>query len=234
MRSALARKKVSTPKKPLLSLVGGTVVGNVVMAPLARFKPNDWNPNVMTSEEVRGLRHGMKTRGWIASQALLIWGTNEKGVRQDIIIDGEHRWEVAVGLKFVDGPVVVIDGITRAQAMALTIELDQKRGKFTQDRLGVAVRFIAEMMPSETLAIDLGFTEKALKFLVEPSLGLVDESVTPLVSSDPNRKQVPLFFDLDAHDAFMRAVDKLVKRAPKGKPLTLSDVVLKAVLSAAE
>ena len=94
------------------------VRGDVVSRKLDSVKPNPWNPNTMSDEMKESLLYGLKRDGWLASQALLIWGTDEKGERQDLIIDGEHRWLAATGEGLQKGPMVFLDGLSAAEAKA--------------------------------------------------------------------------------------------------------------------
>lgn len=79
------------------------VVGEVVMRPLSDVQKNSWNPNRMTDFMKESLKQGLLSDGWLKSQSLLIWGTDDKGERRDVIIDGEHRWSAASELGFQIG-----------------------------------------------------------------------------------------------------------------------------------
>lgn len=102
-----AKKKVATPPP-------SNIVGEVVRRALNTVKPNPWNPNVMTVFEKESLKNGLLVDGWMSSQALLIWGTDEKGKVHNLIIDGEHRWTAATDLKFSEGPMVVLNRLPAA------------------------------------------------------------------------------------------------------------------------
>ncbi len=212
-----------------------------VDAELRLVKPNDWNPNEMTEDEYEGTKHGLKTRGWYRSQAMLIWGTDEKGRVQNVIIDGEHRWKGAIEIGMKTAPMVFIHGLTRDQAKGLTIEIDRKRGKFNQEKLGHLVREIQHQFPPETMARDLGFNpEEMMKLLAEPAVNLnTGDEREPdgegggvggtVVSGNPHVKQVPLFFDPKEYDAFQAAVQKLSKRWQQDN---ITQVVARAVKEA--
>lgn len=141
------------------------VTGEVVLNLLETVQPNGWNPNRMTELQIASTREGLLQHGWLAAFALLVWGTDERGKRRDLIIDGEHRWRIATELGFTEGPMVFLDGLTEKQAKELTIELDNKRGAF--DR--VALReLIGDIGVSDGLAFRLGFDDAAFKALMEP------------------------------------------------------------------
>lgn len=142
------------------------IAGNVVIAPLSRVKPNTWNPNQMTEFLRESTKRGLVEDGWVAAYALLVWGKDEKGKRRDIIIDGEHRWELASELGFTEGPMVFLDGLTEKQAREMTIKFDAKRGKFDDLRLADLIRSIAEPGDAD-LGMRLGFDDVALAALMD-------------------------------------------------------------------
>lgn len=99
------------------------------MKKLADYAPNTWNTNELTHDEKRALRTTLKEIGWSRSQAMLVWATDEKGKKKNLIIDGEHRHEAAIAVGFTEGPVVELHKITRAQAIAWTLRIDKIRGR---------------------------------------------------------------------------------------------------------
>ncbi len=104
-------------------------VGKVEFAKLNTVKPNDWNPNHMTPTMRASVRRGLLEDGWIVSQSLLIWRTDENGRTKNVIIDGEHRWEIATELGFEEAPMVFLDGLTREEASQYTVKFIQKHGE---------------------------------------------------------------------------------------------------------
>jgi hypothetical protein len=143
----------------------GRVVGKAVVRPLKNVRPNDWNPNVMSPAQMESLRHGFRTDGWIASEALLIWGTDETGARKDVIIDGEHKWTAARDVGIESGPMVFLNGLTEAAAKQLTVKMNQKRGTWDPGKLEDLLKDLAAG-GAELSAIDLGFGEEALMSLL--------------------------------------------------------------------
>jgi hypothetical protein len=145
---------------------GVRITGKVEHAPLESVQPNTWNPNRMTEFQVESTRAGLLADGWLAAYALLVWGTDEKGIERNIIIDGEHRWRIARELGFVEGPMVFLEGVTAKRAKEMTIEFDSKRGRFDE----VALRdLIAEIGVDDGLAFRLGLDDEAFKALMNPS-----------------------------------------------------------------
>lgn len=217
-RTSLAKKSKSPPP---LDTPKPRVVGEVVMKPLTTVRPNDWNPNEMTAFEHEALRAGLESDGWLKSQSLLVWGTDERGKTRNVIIDGEQRWTVAKGMGFPQAPMVFLHGLTEAHAKALTVKLDSKRGKFNQDRLGALLRAIQHDLDVPNLALDLGIPEEPLmKLLAEPEIPTGDEGNPTRTGGGGDMpagktahvRMVQLFFDVPQHDEFMEQVKVLRDR----------------------
>lgn len=155
--------------------------GDVVHIPLGSVRPNPWNPNRVPPHKMRSIVHGMKTDGWLASQALLIWATDDKGERKDIIIDGEHRWRAACELGMAEGPAVFLDNISEAQAKALTIKMNQKRGDFDAESLGKLLRDIEFQVGewADDLSLELAFKPEDLSRYLSAEPLPVDGPASP-------------------------------------------------------
>lgn len=150
------------------------------LLPLARFKPNDWNPNAMTEREYASLRHGLRTEGWLKSHALLVWGVDDKGETRDLIIDGEHRWEAAIEEGYTDGPVVVLDGIDEARAKELCVELIFRRGHAYDAPLAKVLGSIASA-GRKLDPVALAISDKDLARLLKGQ----QEALSAVVGRDP-------------------------------------------------
>jgi hypothetical protein len=206
-------QKAAKKEAPAQAALSGTPA---TLAPLASVRPNDWNPNEMTNFEKRSVAEGFRRDGWVQSQALLIWRTDENGREQNVIIDGEHRWDIAKNkLKMTHGPMVYMDGITRAEAKALTIKLDAKRGRFNPEKLGFVVRDIAPelRLPEEELALSLGIEQDRLAGYLLPE----GEEQTGVIGELPSGqtaqvRMVQLFFKPEDHEAFSKLVKDLAVR----------------------
>lgn len=170
------KKKAATSK----AAAPPRIRGEVIVRELNTVKPNDWNPNELTAFERASLKHGLQTDGWLKSQSMLVWGSDEKGKPKNIIIDGEHRWLVAIEAGFKKGPMVVLEKITAKEAKELTIKLDAKRGKFNEDKLSLAVRDLVDANTDfDRLGLDLGLAPDRLQDL------LVDDTPDTGKGEDP-------------------------------------------------
>lgn len=143
-----------------------TVRGVAVLRPLADVVANPWNPNRMSDHMFRSVVHGLKTDGWVASQALLVWGTDETGATRNTIIDGEHRWRAAQEAGFTAGPMVFLDGVSELEAKALTVKLNQKRGEWDDELLAGLLRELQDSAPPDLdLSLDLGIEREVMATL---------------------------------------------------------------------
>lgn len=182
-------------KKP-----GPGVLGEAArVLPLEPYKANSWNPNKMTDPEMAALRHGMAQHGWPASEALLVWGKDNKGKARNLIINGEHRHTAARDIGMTHGPVVVLDGLTEAEAKAWTVRLDKTRGRFMDALLAPLVVELG--LP----AIDLGFEEEELTKLIDLSEATGGKHER---SSSGGVKLVQLRFNEREHRAWLKGLSK--------------------------
>jgi ParB-like chromosome segregation protein Spo0J len=204
------------------------------MSPLDSVTPNDWNPNRMTARQYAATVHGMRADGWVSSQPLLIWRTDESGMSRMLIVDGEHRWRAAMDLGFEEGPMVFLDGVSRSVVQALTIKLDAKRGAFDSDLLSSLVIELAAEYEGEDLALDLGFEDAEMAaLLAEPEPLVVepedDAGSGPddgIQSRSDDVKSVHLLYETADYERFM----ELAKALAESEGLTnASDTVLRAL-----
>jgi hypothetical protein len=173
--------------KTMIHMRGGEVVGRAVMRKLSEVKANSWNPNKMDDAMMESLKFGLINDGWLASQALLIWHTDEKGKTQDVIIDGEHRWSAASEIGFVKGPMVMLDGLTEAKAKALTIKMNQKRGEFQKDSLAELMSSLQTELDVSTMGIELGFSDDMVMKLLASQAFEQEEEKKPRTPPEMSR-----------------------------------------------
>ncbi len=186
------------------------------IVPIDSVQPNDWNPNEMDAQMSASLRQGLVEDGWLISQSLLIWGTDNRNKRRDVIIDGEHRWTEAKALGFSEVPVVKLDGVSPADARKLTIKLGQKRGRFN-DLLPSVLRSIQSELPTIDLSRSLGFDPEELFSILaqktetihpnaSSSTNGVSEPPPVVVSRNASVSTVPLFFSEPEYEEFQLLV----------------------------
>lgn len=225
----------------------GKVIGQVISLRLDAVQPNTWNPNEFTPELMKSLEYGLREDGWLASQAMLVWGSDDKGVQRNLIIDGEHRWLGARNVGFTEGPAVVLDGISEARAKALTVALDRKRGTFNDQKLAEVVKSIQFDGTYDNLSMALGFgeeeymkllaevpTDAEVEALTRPGRDELAEGVGALGSLQDDAppaqvKMVQVFFTPEQHAAF---TERCVALGKAWGQKTISDTVREAVMRA--
>lgn len=150
------------------------------------IKPNDYNPNKVTEDNLKLLERSIRTNGW----------TLPIVVRPDMtIIDGFHRWTVAgreplrsdLGGKV---PIVIVDHEDHADDIYGTITHNRARGTHLLEPMKAIVKEL----------LDSGKTIKE----IAKQLGMRDEEVFRL--SDISREQ---FLDMLASQEYSQA--KIVK-----------------------
>ena len=157
---------------------------------LSKVKPNTWNPNSMTPFMFNSFEHELRTTGWLRSYKLLVWGKDEKGVEQNIIIDGEHRWKVGRKLGFKVVPMVFLDGITEAEAKRLTIKA-RKQGTINMDDLSTLLQEpgVHMGMDIDSYALDMGFEVPEMSNLLH--LDMIPATVAPVVEVSGHERTLP-------------------------------------------
>lgn len=230
-KKALEKKEI-TP--------GIRVVGEEVkLLPIETVKPNGWNPNRMSTFMRESLKRGLLADGWLLSQSLLVWGTDEKGSEKNLIIDGEHRWLVGKELGLIQAPMVLLHRMSEGQAKALTIKMNQKRGEFDDNDLGALIREIQNEIGAEVpmLSFNLGIeTEELMRLMALPPVDMGDAGERELVVGSPpgevgsgmdtHVRMVQLFFSKEQYDEFVG----LVKLAAPGLGTkNVSDTSLEAL-----
>lgn len=227
-KKTVAKKKINSEPAKTVGIVGKQDVRSI-----DSVKPNGWNPNAMTPFMKEALVEGLKSDGWLSSQSLLVWGTDEKGRPRNLIIDGEHRWTAAKEIGFLEAPMVVLNGIPEAKAKTLTIAMNQKRGEFKDKELGELIRSI-QFDLGDKIGLRLGFVEAdMMKLLAEPAFTMPSPEATarPALDNPPDIpasgvRMVQLFLDERTHPEFTRYAKEL---STIYKTENITDTVLEAV-----
>lgn len=130
--------------------------------------PNSWNPNVMSSEDYDKACASIERFGFIDPITVRRGG----GAVYEIV-DGENRWRAAQdkGLKTV--PVIIVE-VDDDDAKALTIVLNELRGKPDQGRLASLVADLASRRPVGELERVLPFKRSQLAQMVAARREAID------------------------------------------------------------
>lgn len=207
--------------------VGVGLVGEEKDVAIKSLKPNKWNPNRMTAEMRASLKQGLEADGWIRSQKLLVWGSDENGEVRNIIIDGEQRWRVAKAMgTFPVVPCVFLHGIDENTAKKLTIKMDQKRGEFDPTNLGELLRGLYEGVEVADYALEMGFDNATMQKYLDASQPGIPGAEPPVELGVARKYSLSLAFESSTpRDELKSLVEFLAKRDGK----FTGDVVLTAM-----
>lgn len=128
------------------------------------LRANDYNPNVVYSQELRLLELSILTSGWL--QPVL--------VTQDMqIIDGFHRWSLAQHSQKVntltDGKVpCAILNLTEPERMMLTVRINRAKGSHVALKMHDLVRSLVEEhgVSIEDICKGIGATKDEVNLLL--------------------------------------------------------------------
>lgn len=101
----------------------------VVQVPIDALKPCPWNPRTWDSEAKKQLRESLTRFGFV--DPLIV---NNHPDRQNIIIGGHFRWNMAKELRFTEVPVVYIS-LTEEKERELNLRLNRNTGSWDYDLL---------------------------------------------------------------------------------------------------
>lgn len=130
----------------------------------AELDPNDYNPNVVMTPELRLLERSILLTGWV--QPVLAHRESRR------IIDGFHRWSLtrdsAALREHYRGqlPVAWLD-CSRAEAMVITVRMNRAKGSHVAVRMSHLVRELLDVhgLAPAALAQDLGATADEIELL---------------------------------------------------------------------
>lgn len=129
------------------------------MVPITKLFPNNTNPNVMSTAEFNLLYDNIEKMG-ITDPILVRVHPKIKGSFR--IVGGEHRWEVAKLLDFVEVPVTIVDDP----------DFDDDQEKFQLVRHNI---IHGKMSPKKFLKLYESLSKKYADDVVAESFGFVEE-----------------------------------------------------------
>lgn len=126
---------------------------------------NDYNPNAVFSPELKLLERSILATGWV--QPVLI-------SKDNIIIDGFHRWSLTMDSKAINEkykgklPCAVLD-VDRGEAMVLTVRMNRAKGSHIAVRMSEMVKELIDTHKYEVdhLCKELGATKKEIDLLYQ-------------------------------------------------------------------
>lgn len=136
-------------------VVADGVKKEVVYLPVERIRKNEWNPNVQKDNVFNALVENIREIGFV--EPIMVKPEEDETY---LLISGEHRWEAAKVLGFVEIPAYVMDEFDEDLVKFQTVRMNVLRGKLDP------VRF--------TKLFD-NMAEKYGQELTKQMMGMVDE-----------------------------------------------------------
>lgn len=179
----------------------------------AELHPNPWNPNVMAQEEYDKALESIERFGFVDPVTV-----RERETGGFEIIDGENRWRAATERRLPIIPIIVLD-VNDDDAKALTIVLNELRGKPDQTRLAELVADLASRRPVMELERILPFKRSQLAQMVAARREAIDwdrlQAPQPVAPADGAKTRwVERVFRLPADAAAV--VDDAIASASSG------------------
>lgn len=131
------------------------IYSEIKMVETESLKPNKYNPNTMTDEQFKSLVDDFKENGWVGQPIIIN--------KQNVIIDGEHRWRCASFLGYERVPVIVFNPKDADHQRMLTIGWNAKRGEMSPLKLAQIIQELNLKYTLEELSSKLGFSSSQLK-----------------------------------------------------------------------
>jgi ParB-like nuclease domain len=125
---------------------------------------NDWNPNFVTKIMQDTIVDDIRQNGFIGE--IVIQKYNTRLERNNVIINGEHRFEALKKLGQKEIPVIILD-IPDSKAKALSIRLNREHGELMPDKLSEILKSLSEDNDLVYLQEETGIPIKELDVLTE-------------------------------------------------------------------
>lgn len=137
-------------------------ISNVQWVDVDNLQANDYNPNVVFTDEMRLLKFSMQKQGWI--QPILV-------TQEGVIIDGFHRATLAKQDKSItcDGkvPCCVLE-LSEPERMLLTIRINRAKGSHIAIKMSDIIHKLVNDygMPMETICKEIGADKDEIELLL--------------------------------------------------------------------
>jgi len=171
----------------------------------------------MTAAIYDKLRESIEEYGMV--DPLTVRPIDVKGETQWQIIDGEHRFDVAVALGYDMFDCIEILGLTDAQAKKLTIIMNELHGQPDPDRMGPLLQSIIDDSSLDELFKALPYDPSVVAaFLGSDDLPKLDDLPKPAAKADSDKEQwAERTFRMPKQVALV--VDEAIEKAKDGEEI---------------
>ena len=150
----MAKKKEEAPL-PDIRMVERTTL------PTDQIKPNEWNPNLQDAEIYRVLAQSLKEEGF--GEPILVRRVEGKIPYE--VVNGEHRWRLAVETGMTHVPAAIVD-MDKHNAMLATIRRNRTRGGLDTIKTAKILNDMRKRLSDEEIEQRLGFSQQELDEMV--------------------------------------------------------------------
>lgn len=130
-------------------------IGKLRQVDPKELSPNPWNPNEMDPGMLEYARASIAKFGFVDPVTCRSIGKSLQ------IIDGEHRWRIAIERQLATIPVFDLGPLDDATAQQLTIVLNETRGQANPSKLGQLLKELMAKESKESLLSTLPYTREA-------------------------------------------------------------------------
>ena len=156
-----------------------------VQVPVNEVHPNDWNPNFMASDLINALVDNIQQNSFIG--AIVIQKYNERLKKENVIIDGEHRWAAMKKLGAKTIPTIELD-VDENKARVLTIRLNRERGELLPNKVGDILRVLSPENDVDYLSKITAIDAADIQVLMDLQFANIEGATTPKKPSDDRVK----------------------------------------------
>lgn len=175
----------------------------------AKVRPNPWNPNRMNAFMYGKAMESVQRYGFIVPIIV-----REVGYDSYQIIDGEHRFRVAMDMEMPLVPAINLGLIDDQEAKKLTITLNELHGQALPESMGDLLKDLMKVQPLDDLLEELPYTEDMFRGLTElPPLPDLPEQ-KPEEKPEDEKRWVERLYRLPL--AAAKVVDDALARAKAG------------------
>lgn len=146
-------------------------VGELIWVTPDAIAPNPWNPNEMDPDMLEHARASIRSFGFVDPVTIRHLGKAYQ------IIDGEHRWRIALEMDLEKIPAFDLGDLSDSVAQQLTVVLNETRGQANPAKLGKLLRDLMAKETKDSLLSTLPYTREAFDRLTGlPTLNWEDLS----------------------------------------------------------
>jgi len=180
----------------------------IIKIPISRLEENPRNPNVLPPEMFERLKLAIKRFGF--TQPILVKKNKSNG--KYTIVDGNHRYRVALELGYKELPATITTDDERVQSISMNKLRGHLDGNITAELLNEVV---SDGWKVEELTLT-GFSEEELLEMLNPSVDTLPEPDVKITTPESEKEEWTLEVKFESKDD-LNYVKKVLRKFSKGK-----------------